>query len=129
MDALTQGEYHWQEDAEPTEAEFLRQGAVAVLDDTPYTPGEETLNGSFGIYDAETRTIGVVGVDGLTEMPDGDEQPVARTYRVTGMDDEGRITGVEWGAEVREDWRAATRALEERDESGDERGEPAARRG
>jgi len=122
MDALTQGEYHWQEDAEPTEAEFLRQGEVAVVEDTPYTPGDETLNGSFGVYDAETRTIGVVGVGDLTEMPDGDEQPVTRTYRVTGVDDEGRITGVEWGEDIRRDWRAAARASGERDEPGDERG-------
>jgi hypothetical protein len=58
------------------------------------------------VFDDAARHLGEVDV-ALSEMPDADEQPVGRHYRVTGVDDEGRITGLEWGPAVDAAWRQA----------------------
>jgi hypothetical protein len=105
VNGLADAAYDWHDDADPRDATFLAHGETRAEGGAPVRQ-EETLRAVYPVFDDAARHLGEVDV-ALSEMPDADEQPVGRHYRVTGVDDEGRITGLEWGPAVDAAWRQA----------------------
>ena len=118
MSGLETAEYHWLDAADPRDAEFVASGEVRRRHGGLPSWHEQEFDAVYSVYDGSADRIGEVDV-GLEQMPDADEQPVSRVYRVEGVDDEGEFTGLTWGAEVDEAWRAAR---EGRDQGNEHRG-------
>ena len=89
------GRYNWHDDAEPEAAAFLaRASSVASREDG------ETAVAYVGLYDADGRPVGDVGV-AVSELPEG----LGTVYRVQVAD--GRIVDLESGPSVVDAWREA----------------------
>jgi len=89
------GRYNWDDDADPTTAEFLADpGSVRYLADG------RTALAYVGLYTCDAERIGEVGIT-ASDLPG----PLHAVYRVTVTD--GRIVDLESGPAVDEEWRAA----------------------
>lgn len=94
MDGLN-GRYVWDEEADPSDAEFLRGGSGV-----DYLPDGQTAITYLSIYDNEAEVIGSVGVY-VSDLPNG----LDSVYRVEVED--GRIVDLEFGQEVYEEYVSA----------------------
>jgi len=106
MSGLTDAEYHWRDDADPRDAAFLTRSETRPVNPELPAYADGRLAADYAVWDADLAHVGTVTTP-LDAMPDANEQPVQRRYRVEDVDDGGRITAVEWGKAVDEAWKTA----------------------
>lgn len=90
-----EGRYNWDDDTDPSEAEFLANSSSLT-----YLPDGKTAIAYVGIYDEQCEPVGDVGVY-VSNLPNG----LDTVYRVQVEDK--RIVGLESGTEVYEAWAQA----------------------
>jgi hypothetical protein len=103
---LADAEYGWRDDADPAAAAFLTRSETRPVNPELPAYADGRLVADYAVWDGDLDQLGTVTTP-LDAMPDTDEQPVQRRYRVEDVDDEGQITGLEWGPAVDEAWAAA----------------------